>query len=1024
MSSSLVELQRTVAPAGAVLVEPRILRRVIRRHRRLSGFALEVLHGQCYTLPRADLLAIVDVDELPAVDLAEEPILLPIPDGDVDATTLWRRIYHCRVHQALARRALTPAQVRQRVHRIGQAEFDEIRYVLRQEELLLPPRDLLETYSEFAALYLELRHFDRAALARTFPTLLDPAAVDAILADDVDVPVEGAPPAPAPPPAAAEPATPPPAAAPAGDADAARARGNFIRAALLRARAGEDAGARADLAELCRRLVAALGAGDAPTWERALSPLLVAERMSVEGRLLYDLQKAVHDHEHEPQKVDLAAYVVSLGRRPVVRPLPAAREVRVARHLQAASAKLARLRIAEDDRATLAALLHRAAEHADDRVRELLAPPIDQALDEVGLVPCTVPERVARKKLVAELLDHVVSSGFLSLGHVRDAISRSDVKLADLSGPGELVRGDALLRIDRRFARTLDGVYRRGEVYLRFLQMLSSLFFGTRPGRFLTLYALLPLLASYLILQGLQHIVEPLSHLLFDKHPRIYSVPALAAVTIYLFGLIHSADVRAASLSVMRSVGRGVRAILWDAPRAVWRLPAVQRLARSPLVAFLLRNVVRPGVPAAALAYLVGLSEDGETAFLAGGVAFFVIGGFLSSRAGVEFQELMTDFALRTGRDVGTRLLPALFRLILDVFKLLLELLDRLIYTVDEWLRFRQGESRVALVVKAGLGGMWAVVRYVIRIYVNLLIEPTVNPIKHFPVVTVGGKIMVPFVKPILEALRAPLVPVVGNAAANAFAGLTVLFLPGLWGFLAWELKENWRLYAANRARELRPAAIGSHGETMARLLRPGLHSGTVPKAYARLRRAAWRRSASQAKHREALHHVEEAVRRFVERELAAILHEAGWDISVGTIHIASNRIRVELRVPDGPPAWIAFEEQSGLILAGLAPPGFAASLDPERRRVLENALAGFYKLAAVDLVREQIEREIPPGSPYDVADEGLVVWPGGDFSREIVEDLRAPAAERLLFARRPVTWSAWVQTWQGGAGRLAENLL
>ena len=30
----------------------------------------------------------------------------------------------------------------------------------------------------------------------------------------------------------------------------------------------------------------------------------------------------------------------------------------------------------------------------------------------------------------------------------------------------------------------------------------------------------------------------------------------------------------------------------------------------------------------------------------------------------------------------------------------------------------------------------------------------------------------------------------------------------GLFGFLAWELKENWRLYARNRPRTLRPALV------------------------------------------------------------------------------------------------------------------------------------------------------------------------------------------------------------------------
>ena len=46
--------------------------------------------------------------------------------------------------------------------------------------------------------------------------------------------------------------------------------------------------------------------------------------------------------------------------------------------------------------------------------------------------------------------------------------------------------------------------------------------------------------------------------------------------------------------------------------------------------------------------------------------------------------------------------------------------------------------------------------------------------------------------------------------------------IPGIFGFLAWELKENWRLYAANRPPRLKPVVLGHHGETMRGLLRPG----------------------------------------------------------------------------------------------------------------------------------------------------------------------------------------------------------
>ena len=117
----------------------------------------------------------------------------------------------------------------------------------------------------------------------------------------------------------------------------------------------------------------------------------------------------------------------------------------------------------------------------------------------------------------------------------------------------------------------------------------------------------------------------------------------------------------------------------------------------------------------------------------------------------------------------------------------------------------------------------------------TLLIEPQVNPIKHFPVVTVSHKIMLPFSLHLTGLFAAPLAPL-GPLLANTIAGTTVFLLPGVFGFLVWELKENWRLYAANRPRYLRPMPIGSHGETLLRLLRPGIHSGTVPRLFAKLR--------------------------------------------------------------------------------------------------------------------------------------------------------------------------------------------
>src|SRR5262249_37575813 len=160
----------------------------------------------------------------------------------------------------------------------------------------------------------------------------------------------------------------------------------------------------------------------------------------------------------------------------------------------------------------------------------------------------------------------------------------------------------------------------------------------------------------------------------------------------------------------------------------------------------------------------------------------------------------------------------------------LTDALDRGLYAVDEWLRFQTGQRRATLVLKGLLGVFWFAIAYLIRVLVNLFIEPTVNPIKHFPTVTVAAKIMWATVGP---ALGGALEPPIAALRAATLPGVAMAILPGFFGFLIWELKENYKLYRATRSATLRPVAIGHHGETMGGLLKPGLHSGTLPKLWA-----------------------------------------------------------------------------------------------------------------------------------------------------------------------------------------------
>ncbi len=1053
-----------LAKLGAILVEDRVLRRVIKAHRRVRAVGLQVPHEHCYTIARGELERYVERDEL-AVELASLPERVILVRADRGAlagarpeehSRLWRAIFHARVHQAfdelLEARALTAAAIRERVHRIGQTEFDEIRSVLQQEDLLLPPVDPASTYIEFVALYLELRHFAPDAVGRTFPAVFDTAQLDATIALDLDAAALLAASRPAGAPEAPIVERPPPAPEPdeprleravpsAGRAaQRARAKGNRSRAALLAARAGDLVAARTDLHELALHLARALGGVSPDGWADALLPLAQRSatrrtlRFSAGARLLHDLSAACTVAEREVQVVDAVAWALSRGKRPIVRPLPATREVKIAKHVRAANAKIAACGLAGEARDRLSAALHAMARHAEDQVRAVLRPKLEAALHEVGLEPRNLPERVAERTLVDELLDRAVTLGRLTLGDLRDALSRNDLKLPDLE-LAELRGGDPLLRADRILAASLDGVYRRGESYMRGLQKASSVVFGTRAGRLLTLYAVLPLLGAFSVLYGLQVMLGPLVVKLSGYEPVIYTNASLLGGAVFLFLLLHVAPFRRAMAAAARGLWRGLRFLLLDGLIALWLHPVTQAILQSRFV----RWIVKPGIPAALAAWLV----PGWWRWAIAGAVYAVTAVALNSRLGRRVEEIAVDWLVRSARHLTGRVVPALVKYVLRLFVQLVELFERALYRVDEWLRFRTGQSAVTVFVKGLFGAIWFLVAYVLRFSVNLFIEPTVNPIKHFPVVTVAAKLILPFTEPMLRGISGVASPVMGDVLAGGFAAFAVIMLPGLAGFLVWELKENWKLYRATRARALRPRVIGHHGETMARFLKPGFHSGTIPKLFTKLRRAAWKHDEhAVSKHKEGLHHVEEAIARFAERQLVAMLDECAAfraaDVALEHVEIGSNRVTIAVVCPSvsPEPATIRFELQSGWLVAGIPAPGWLGGLDGDQRRIFEIVLAGFYKLAAVDLVREQLEHALAPhpgaaAPPYDIADEGLVVWPARGFDVEIVYDLRvaAPAPElrgagyhgevidlagrHAMFGREELYASVWSTTWQ-----------
>jgi len=1116
-SAELCRLVAEVEPA-AVLAPKRLLRRVIKQDRKLTMIGLRVPHRKSYVIGRDALLKLVDRDELelaPERELPETVLLLARPDAEELAALprseilvrMWRLLFHARMHQAIARRfaehRLTRAVVHARIQRIGRAEFDEIRTVLRQENFLLPPRDEPAVYEEFAAVYLELRYFARPLLARMFPGLADVEGIEEILAEDVDGRALFA--------ATRLPGAPEPVfvvepeeeeAVPAGPVDAsvpaeqagkpellsrahkAHAAGNMVRAAIVRTRAGDLADAGNELDHLVERIKSALSLEDEETtaWRQALPALLIPAARGIwpqEARLLYDLQKVCIDHERPIYSLEIGEWAYSGFREPLVRPLPNQSPLLAVKHLRSAVGRLPAVRVTAAERHALSGLLHSALHHAEGRLRERFRPILAGALDAVGLKPGNFPEQVAHDKLVEELLDLVAERGFLTMGDLRDALSRNQLKLPDLGGPGDFLRGDMLIRANRALAERAIGVYRRGPIYMRWLQRLSATAFGTRPGRWLTLFLFLPFggaFATIIMVQEIQHLLG-LSH---------HHKPAALAITSGAAGTVqphHHIDweflgITTAVLGVFyifllhvppfrRAVGQGlglfwlaVRAVLFELPVKFLNLPAVRGFFDSLPFLLFWRFVVKP-LPCAIVMWLVLLycGVDAGHAALGAVVMLLAVSAFINSRQGRRLEEMAIDWAGQRWEHLRG-LIPGLFRLVVDLFKRIMEGIDRGLYTVDEWLRFRQGQGRRMLAVKIVLGFGWTIFSYFVRLFVGVFIEPTINPLKHFPAVTVAAKLLVPFWIPLTEFFATPIM-FLGRPLALSIAFLMLHSLPGAAGFLVWELKENWRLYRANRPTNLEPVVIGHHGETMLRLLKPGFHSGTLPKLYAKFRRAerrafrggSWR---TALKLRENLHHVEESIRRFTERELIAFLSvgcvagpsnlseseaqvEGTGNAPYGQVHLVtveagSNRIRLELACPAAGDAnlELKFEEQAGWLLAHISRTGWLAQLSAPEKDVFTLALTGFYKKAGVDLLREDIEAYFGPERPYDIAPAGLIVWPSKDYEAEVLYDLReAPVlhprllegrpstpmpelkADELLFRNRPWSWQKWADVWQ-----------
>jgi hypothetical protein len=362
------------------------------------------------------------------------------------------------------------------------------------------------------------------------------------------------------------------------------------------------------------------------------------------------------------------------------------------------------------------------------------------------------------------------------------------------------------------------------------------------------------------------------------------------------------------SAGIVRALGRNL-----VQPLLIGTLPLIPIIL---LAVFVEEVPIEPGLWLAVLAFAVGTLARNTPA----GRRFL---DNLNTRVGLYLQR------------INQALFISLIQWLLSFFKEVTRGFSQLLYRVDEALVHHLGERVMSLVFKALITPLWRFAEALIQFYVTVLVEPQVNPVKHFPIVSIGHKLLLPFLPAITAAFIEISESVLPKVIAYPLVTLTIVLLPGLFGFFVWELKENWKLYQANHREGLltagreadpfavrpereplpvEPAAVGPHGESVRSLMARGFHAGALPKGFDRLRRVLRVEMREQEPRprrllrvQRRLEEVQHAFCVFFEREFTYALRERCRDpnctlqrVETGTPRIATNLVELAVDIYPG----------------------------------------------------------------------------------------------------------------------------
>jgi hypothetical protein len=669
----------------------------------------------------------------------------------------------------------------------------------------------------------------------------------------------------------------------------------------------------------------------------------LVERLAVEDRrrygsaaarsLLANLQQVLSETRNDYYRLRIGRWMLTLGRQRIREVLPFQSLLRALRAMEAGHTRLEEMLWPIADLERFGKALSTLTGRITTRLDAQIMPRVEQAMREADFVPRNHRENVAAHKMRLELLDVIKHRRHLKFTDARDIVARNILRLPDPT-VWEFFRGDRLRRFDVTAAKALPGVYRPGEIYIKGLQQLGAPLFGTGPGRSILRHLLLPFGIAYMTVKSLDLLISLIPH--YERDFYLTSPVSVVLIGGFINLAAFTGIGRHISMTLWRGVLRALRFLLYDGLHMLLRWPPIAGMLKTSLVRNMGRNVIQPLligtlplIPIIALAVLVDEVPIEPGLWLVG-LAFALGTLARNTPAGRRFLDDLSTSTVAYLRRLNQALFIGLIQQLLFFFKELTRRFAQLLHRVEESLTHHLEEGWPSLIAKAVLAPIWRFAEALIQFYVTVLVEPQVNPVKHFPIVSIGHKLLLPFLPAITAAFVEVSSAVLPKVIAYPLVTLTIVLLPGLFGFLVWELKENWKLYQANHREGLlgydldvtdepeqspvEAAAVGGHGETMRGLMSRGFHSGTLPKGFDRLRKVIRNEVRDEIPYpkrlrrvQRQLEEVQQAICVFFEREFVFALRERCRDpdctlqrVETVTPRIATNLVELTVDIYPG----------------------------------------------------------------------------------------------------------------------------